>query len=85
MPLPPKKMKLRIKTVVEITLDVDEDSYPAGSTPTKILNLEQKNLPTLLHSIIDDENATLENTLTLTEVSGVVIARKEWKEGPDEG
>ena len=77
-------MKLQIKTLVEITLDVDESSYPAGSTPTKIINLEQKNLPELLHSIINDENAKLEHTLTLTEVSGVAIAWKEWKEGPDE-
>ena len=79
-----KKMKLIVKTTVEITLNIEEDNYPAGSTPTKILNLEKKNLPLLLHSLIDRDDTKLDHTLTLTEMNGAAIAWTSWKEGPDE-
>jgi hypothetical protein len=76
------EMKLKVKVVIETTLDVSSSSCPVESTPTYMLNLEQKNFHELLSQIIYDDDTKFDNTLTLLDKNNLPIAEKYWKEGP---
>jgi hypothetical protein len=73
-------MKLRVKTVVEITLDVRKDYYPVNAKPAKILEIEKEQYFENLMHIIYDDDVKFTNTITLLEDNNLPMGEIHWVE-----